>query len=134
MQRRDRRGDAHGPEGGRPTQRLRETGRAYVEFALAEPGLFGSPSPPSRTRDDRRTPGGHLGARTPTTCSTGSSTSCVEAGSVARGRRPGADVVCWAAVHGFATLHLDGPLQGLPAEERTTTLEVMLDHISRGLS
>ncbi|MET0839166.1 MAG: TetR-like C-terminal domain-containing protein [Marmoricola sp.] len=59
---------------------------------------------------------------------------CVEAGSVARGRRPGADAVCWAAVHGFATLHLDGPLQGLPAEERTTTLEVMLDHISRGLS
>jgi hypothetical protein len=37
-------------------------------------------------------------------------------------------------VHGFATLHLDGPLRDLPAEGRTTTLEAMLDHISRGLS
>jgi ATP-dependent DNA ligase len=37
-------------------------------------------------------------------------------------------------VHGFAVLHLDGPLRDLPAEERTATLEVMLDHIARGLA
>ncbi len=56
------------------------------------------------------------------------------AGVVAPERRPGAEVVCWAAVHGFATLHLHGPRATSPSEEREATLEVMLDHVARGLA
>ena len=57
----------------------------------------------------------------------------VVAGSVAVARRPGAEVVCWAAVHGFASLHVRGPLAETPVEERLAALEVMLDHVSRGM-
>jgi AcrR family transcriptional regulator len=39
---------------------------------------------------------------------------CVEAGVLAPARRPGAEFVCWSAVHGFAELVLHGPLHGAP--------------------
>jgi hypothetical protein len=58
----------------------------------------------------------------------------VEAGSVAPELRPGAEVLCWSAVHGFSTLYASGPIKGAPAEERQANLEVMLDGISRGLA
>jgi AcrR family transcriptional regulator len=117
----------------RSAEQLRAVGRAYVDFALTEPGLFkvafaaspdpgvAAPTPPE-------------GASNPYDLLNQVLDECVTAGSVSPDRRAGADVVCWAAVHGFALLHLDGPLHELPAEERTTTLEVMLDHISRGLA
>lgn len=118
----------------RTDEQLRAVGRAYVDFALAEPGFFkvafaaaphpGAATPPVSSED----------ATNPYDLLTEVLDDCVTAGSVSPDRRAGAEVVCWAAVHGFALLHLDGPLQDLPAEERTTTLEVMLDHISRGLA
>jgi hypothetical protein len=36
-------------------------------------------------------------------------------------------------VHGFAVLHVDGPLQDVPARERDPQLEAMLDAIESGL-
>ena len=48
-------------------------------------------------------------------------------------RRPGADVVCWAGVHGFAVLHLDGPLAQAPAEEREAAIIRFCDIVERGL-
>ncbi len=114
----------------RTEQQLRAVGHAYVDFALAEPGLFrvafaGPGIAEDAAVDDGADPYELLNAVLD---------DCVAARSVAPDRRPGADVVCWAAVHGFAVLHLDGPLRDLPPAERTATLEVMLDHISRGLS
>jgi AcrR family transcriptional regulator len=118
----------------RTAEQLRAVGRAYVDFALAEPGLFkvafadvSLPEPPEE-------PPSEPAQTNPYDLLNEVLDDCVAAGSVARERRPGADVVCWAAVHGFAVLHLDGPLRQLPAEERTATLEVMLDHIARGLA
>ena len=58
----------------------------------------------------------------------------VTAGAVSPELRPDAEVVCWSAVHGFATLHVHGPRASAPVEERNATLEVMLDHIARGLA
>ena len=95
--------------------RLAELGRGYVEFALAEPGLFRvvfSPTPPCRAAVD------------------GADARPAAASSVRRPRRagrgrlpgpehrPGAEITCWAAVHGFAALHLDGPLRHVSATER----------------
>ncbi len=37
--------------------------------------------------------------------------------------RLGADVVCWAAVHGLSVLLLDGPLRDVPAADRDAVLE-----------
>ena len=48
-------------------------------------------------------------------------------------RREGAEVACWSAVHGFAVLHIDGPLEDVPARERDRQLEVMLDALQAGL-
>ena len=43
-------------------------------------------------------------------------------------------MACWAAVHGFAVLHLDGPLRDATAEERHAALEHMLDVVEAGLT
>ncbi len=119
--------------------RLREVGRAYVGFALSEPGLFEvafaaqtahvdvpdcPESPASPESSDSSGPYGVLGDVLD---------EMVAAGAMPAARRDGADVVCWAAVHGFAVLHLHGPLSDLPAEIRDVTLEALLDTVERGL-
>jgi AcrR family transcriptional regulator len=118
----------------RALERLRETGRAYVDFALAEPGLFAvafsapDPSPEA--------PPGHEDARTstgPYAVLNGVLDELVACGAVTPARREGADVACWAIVHGFADLIVHGPLRGVPAELRAPLLESVLDVIGRGL-
>ena len=42
-------------------------------------------------------------------------------------------MACWSAVHGFALLHIDGPLKDVPARERDRQLEAMLDALQHGL-
>jgi AcrR family transcriptional regulator len=113
----------------RARRRLSEVGRAYVQFAMAEPGLFDvafaaqksldvPPGPPTTG------PYGILGRVLD---------ELVDVGAVTCQRRQGANVVCWAAVHGFAILHLHGPLRGTPVEVRETTLDRLLDAIEQGL-
>ncbi|MEZ5094711.1 MAG: TetR/AcrR family transcriptional regulator [Nocardioides sp.] len=117
--------------------RLAEVGRAYVEFALAEPGLFavafsdagpghaqaGSGAPPPEEPVDAG-PYRLLGE-----CLD----DLVAVGAMPAGRRAGSDVACWAAVHGFAVLCLSGPLRELPAVERGPALDVLLATVQRGL-
>jgi AcrR family transcriptional regulator len=107
----------------RARRRLREVGRAYVEFALAEPGLFevAFTSPPA---DEHEGPYALLNR---------SLDDLVEVGVLPPERRPGAEVACWAAVHGFAMLHLDGPLRDVPARDRDKSLGRMLDLIELAL-
>ncbi len=118
-------------------ERLRATGRAYVEFALAEPGFFevafaavADKVEPDLTEPDlaaQETP-----EADPYTQLNLALDELVAVGEVTPERRVGAEVACWSAVHGFSQLHL-GPLHGFPAEERATHLELMLDVIERGL-
>jgi len=111
-------------------RRLSEVGRAYVYFALAEPGLFevafaAEKSNPGPAPDSGAGPYGVLGRVLD---------ELVETGAMSATRREGADVVCWAAVHGFAMLHLHGPLVTVPPELLETTLALLLDTVERGLS
>lgn len=108
--------------------RLRATGHAYVDFALAEPGLF-DVAFSAVPDDDGLDPGSD-----PYDLLTQVLDENLAAGVIAADRRPGAEVICWAAVHGFAVLHLAGPRLSAPAEEREATLEMMLDHVARGLA
>lgn len=110
----------------RARRRLTETGSGYVEFALAEPGLFrvlftSYPEAPvaEPATDD---PYGIL---------TAALDDLVAVGYLDAARRPGAEVTCWAAVHGFAVLVTEGPLRGLGAAERDATLATMLDTLDR---
>jgi len=112
----------------RAVARLRATGRAYVHFALAQPGLFdvafaGHRSPPE-VAPEAADPYALLGLVLD---------ELALAGAVSAGRREGAEVLCWSAVHGFAVLHLHGPLRDVPAQEREDSLEQLLDQIQRGL-
>lgn len=121
-----------GPD--RAWERLRATGRAYVEFALAEPGWFrtafsatllGDPLGP----DEGVGAGGHG----PYALLGQALDALVDAGEVTAARRRGAEDAAWAAVHGLASLLVTGPLRGLGAEQREASLTTVLDVVARGL-
>ncbi len=118
----------HPDEKSRAAARLRATGRAYVDFAIREPGLFDVAFEAIPDED------GLDSDTDPYDLLTQVLDEGVTAGAVSPDLRPGAEVVCWSAVHGFATLHVHGPRASAPVEERNATLEVMLDHIARGLA
>jgi AcrR family transcriptional regulator len=120
----------------RALERLRETGRAYVAFALREPGLFAvaftvsaHPSDPTVPAEppEPAEPTGPYGVLNAVL------DELVACGAVTPERRAGADVACWAMVHGFADLSVHGPLHAIPAELREPLLEVVLDVVERGL-
>jgi AcrR family transcriptional regulator len=111
----------------RARARLREIGRAYVEFALAEPGLF---SVAFATHEIN----GEMTEADPYTQLGAALDELVAAGAMDATRRPGAETVCWSAVHGFSVLSLDGPLRDLSAAERDAELEGMLATVERGLT
>ena len=118
-------------EGATPQERaraaLREIGRAYVEYALAEPGLFTCAFASHELK-------GEMADADPYTQLGQALDRLVEVGAMDPARRPGAETVCWSAVHGFAVLNLDGPLRDLPADERAAELDRMLLAIERGLT
>jgi AcrR family transcriptional regulator len=114
----------------RAVRRLGETGRAYVEFALAEPGLFTvaftSPETVATHRDHDTLTG-------PYSFLNSVLDDLVAVGAVTPEHRQGADSACWAMVHGFAELHVHGPLRGVPSQERDEMLEAVLGVVQRGL-
>ena len=115
--------------------RLHETGRAYVDYAIREPGLFTTaftapeatevvPDPDSATKEMT---GPYLVLNQVLD-------ELVASGAVSPERRIGADVVCWSAVHGFSDLVVHGPLRVLPPDLRDAALEIVLDVVRRGLA
>ncbi len=115
----------------RAAERLRETGRAYVDFAIREPGLFavafttsGGPEVHQVEESPAAGPYAVLNAVLD---------ELVESGALTAERRQGADVACWAAVHGYAELHVHGPLREVPSDVRNQVLEGVLDVVHRGL-
>jgi len=112
----------------RARARLRATGRAYVEFALSEPGLFNVAFCPTDAADgspDDAPPYQLLGQVLD---------ELVEAGALSPEGRLGADVVCWSAVHGLSVLLLDGPLRHLTEQERAGVLEKLIATVEQGLT
>jgi AcrR family transcriptional regulator len=124
-----------------PRKRLRAVGTAYIDFAISEPGLFRAAftSHPATSPDaehDQATTG-----QDPTHTTAGAEPYEVlgqvldeaqAAGLLDAGRRPGAEVAAWSAVHGLAGLLLDGPLPTSPAAIRFSRAQV-LGLIERGL-
>jgi len=109
---------------------LDAVGRAYVHFALREPGLF-------RTAF---TVHADLSARTPDGAPPGpygllasALDHAVAAGLLPAERRPGAEALAWSAVHGLAGLLLDGPLRTVGEPEREHLVEGALRMVQDGL-
>ncbi|HWU20140.1 MAG TPA: TetR/AcrR family transcriptional regulator [Nocardioides sp.] len=105
-------------------RRLRATGQAYVEYALAEPGLF-------RVAFDHVQ---HSELTGPYDLLSSALDGCLEAGVMAPAKRPGAELSCWAGVHGFAMLYGSGPLRDAPRRERDADLGRLLDRITDSLA
>lgn len=108
----------------RAIARLRATGRAYVDFALAEPGLFGVAFAVPMGVPKGEGPYGVLLATLE---------ELVEVGALSPQRKAACALTCWSAVHGFAMLHLRGPLRGLSSRERKVALDQLLDTLEAGL-
>jgi AcrR family transcriptional regulator len=115
-----------------PRKRLRAVGNAYIDFAIAEPGLFRAaftshPATAPDTEHDEaaapQDPFGILGQVLD---------EAQAAGLLDARRRPGAEIAAWSAVHGLAGLLIDGPLPTSPPALRFARAQV-LDLIERGL-
>ncbi|WP_208542823.1 TetR/AcrR family transcriptional regulator [Nocardioides euryhalodurans] len=113
-------------------RRLSEVGRAYVEFALAEPGLF-RVAFASKADGAAESPLGPPTGEGPYGLLNDVLDELVATGYLDPARRAGSEVACWSAVHGFAELCLDGPLRLLPSSQREEVLTRLLDTVDRGL-
>jgi AcrR family transcriptional regulator len=96
-------------------QRFRVAGAAYVEFAVTEPGWFRIAFGATRPSDPTTNPD----ERNPLTMLNTILDDLVAVGGLPSERRLGAEYAAWSAVHGVASLPVDGPLAGLPATDRT---------------
>ena len=113
----------------RARRRLVQIGVGYVDFALTEPGLFrllftAYPEPPEGKDPDGEDPYSMLNAALD---------ELVAVGYLDPRDRPGAEVTCWSAVHGFSVLNVEGPLRGMTAPDRDAALSALLLGIDRGL-
>lgn len=114
----------------RARQRLAEVGRGYVEYALAEPGLFSlafsSTSALSQAGDSAdRDPYALLGRVLD---------DLVQVGFLAPDARAGAEIVCWSGVHGFSELCVSGALGATTADDRDVALDRVLVAIDRSFA
>jgi AcrR family transcriptional regulator len=120
------RAGAHTPTGAR--LRLRAVGRAYLEFARTQPGLFdtafAAADHPTGDASDEPQPLEHLQAALD---------DLVQAGVLEPARRPDIEYPTWATVHGLAVL-LRGPLGALSDREKTRLENQTLAFIGASLT
>lgn len=113
---------------------LRAIGIAYLRFARTEPGLFRTaffvPGEPETAGD----PGwaGKSGLN-PFQLLGATLDALVAAGVLPAERRPGAEYLAWSAVHGLATLRLEGPLRRFTRAEARQIEQRLLDMVEKGL-
>ena len=105
-------------------RRLRAIGRAYLEFARQEPGLFATAfALPHQHAYDA--PGGGTGqGPLPLDQLRAVLDELVDAGVLSRRRRAGIEYPIWATVHGLAVLTGQGPLRDTPDATRHHLEEV----------
>ncbi len=106
-----------------PVARFRATGRAYITFALDEPGLFEvafRACPPDLYVPDEPSPYAVLSE----------ALDALQSAGLLAVRRSGAEALAWIAVHGAAVLLGDGLL---PQGEREAIIEGTLDMVAGGL-
>ena len=121
--------------------RLEAIGRAYIDFARAEPGWFRTAFSAARPDhvDGSATEPAHANGTdaepipNPYDVLSAGLDELVEAGALTHERRVGAEYAAWASVHGLSSLLLDGPLRELPEPEVERAISTVLAVISRGL-
>lgn len=110
---------------------LAAVARGYVEFAVAEPGLFRTafiPEGGKKLEPDGEPQDGAFQILV------AGLDRLVEVGHLAPEFRPYAEITAWSSVHGFAMLLIDGPLREWPDEQRQEALARMYTILTRGLT
>jgi len=123
--------------------RLRAVAHAYLGFASAEPGLFGTafhtgpPADPASRTDPEASPG----SAGPDFSRTGAYRilgrvldGLVESGRMPKERRPHAEFAAWTAIHGIAAMFVDGALRLFPEVEREAAVNLAVENGIRGLT
>ena len=114
---------------------LRAVGTGYMQFALAEPGLFRTAfSVPDKTQGEADPSKAGASGLNPFQLLGAALDRFVEAGLMPRERRLGAEYLAWSAVHGLSMLVIDGPLHGLTRAQARLVGQRLLDMVEKGLS
>ena len=115
--------------------RLTAVGTGYLEFALAEPGLFrtacaarGTPAQAAAAGDS-----GAPSGQNPCQPLVDAIDGLAAVGLLPADRRAHSEVVAWSAVHGLAELLLDGPLRGSTPADVAAMWARVGDAVLRGL-
>ncbi len=121
-----------------PGEALGAVGAAYIDFALTESGLFRA----AFTSHPTTSGTGNGSSDTSSDISDGGEEpfdilaevldSAMAAGQLAPERRPGAEIAAWSAVHGLASLLLNGSFSVTPADIEFCSARVF-ELIGRGL-
>ena len=116
--------------------RFRATGSAYLHFALAEPGLFAVAFLPEAHPPQPEAPPPEATGESglgPFQLLQRCIDDLVKTGVIAPERQAYTDVAAWSAVHGLASLLLDGPLVAFGQEQRDEAIARLLDIIEGGI-
>jgi AcrR family transcriptional regulator len=113
---------------------LRAVGLGYIGFAREEPGLFRTAFtvPDDLRRAGEPSKAGRNG-QTPFQLVGLALDRLVTAGLLPPERRPNAEFLAWATVHGLGMLVIDGPLRGLDDRMVDYATERLLDMVDRGI-
>lgn len=114
--------------------RFRALGTGYLRFARAEPGLFRAAFyvPQDMVEAEAAVSAGSSGL-TPFQLLGSALDGLLAAGAMPAERRPGAEFLVWASMHGMAVLLIDGPLRALPPPQVEDATRLLIDMIERGL-
>jgi AcrR family transcriptional regulator len=115
-------------------RRLRAIGRAYLEFAREEPGLFATAFALPRQHAYGAPDSGAGQVPLPLDQLRAVLDELTDAGVLSRRRRPGIEYPVWATVHGLAALTGQGPLRDAPEATRHHLEEVTRAFIDAGLT
>jgi AcrR family transcriptional regulator len=118
--------------------RLVAAGRGYVQFAMAQPGLFRTAfcrgGGGEGDEGDEMDPAEALAAAPPYAFLSQVLDDLVEVGWLDPSHREGAEMAAWSTVHGLSMLMLDGPCADMPADEREQLIRSTLALVVRGLA
>jgi AcrR family transcriptional regulator len=115
-------------------RRLRAIGKAYVEFAHEEPGLFATAFALPQQHSYGPSDGGTGQERMPLDQLRDALDELVAAGVLDRRRRDGIEYPIWSAVHGLAVLAGQGPLREVPDAVRQHLEKLTSTFIENGLT
>ena len=114
---------------------LRAIGTGYLRFAQTETGLFRTAfaAPRAEWLEHEGPYGAGPGGLDPFQLLSRALDEMVESGALDAQRRPEAEYLAWSAVHGFAFLLIEGPLQGLGRAQVEALSGRLLDMVENGL-